>query len=90
VNTLTKKQTHRYGSVGVLGYNFSEMFMKIDVDNIDGGTLVLKEVFNSIVLETEEGNRFAICMRDDTVEMTVIGSEKWFRANMQEGTIEEL
>ena len=64
--------------------------MKIGVDSADGGTLVLKEVFNSLVLETEEGNQFAICMRDDTVEMTVVGSNRWFRANMQKGTIEEL
>jgi hypothetical protein len=64
--------------------------MKIEVDPVDGGTIVLKEVFNSVILETEEGNRFAICMRDDTVEMKVVGSEKWYRANMQEGGIEEL
>ena len=62
--------------------------MKVAVD--EQGTLVLKEVFNSIVLETEEGNRFAICMRDDTVEMTVVGSSRWYKANIQEGTIEEL
>jgi len=64
--------------------------MKIEANPADSGTLVLKEVFNSIVLETEEGNRFAICMRDDTVEMMVLGSEKWYRANMQTGDIEEL
>ena len=60
--------------------------MKISV--LEDYTMVLKEVFNSVVLETEEGNRFAICMRDDTVEMTVAGSDKWFRANMETGEIE--
>ncbi len=64
--------------------------MKIEPSDLDGGTLVLKEVFNSIILETAEGNSFAICMRDDTVEMTVVGSGKWYRANIQEGTIGEL
>ena len=62
--------------------------MKIEV--AEDYTLVLKEVFNSIVLETSEGNRFSVCMRDNTVEMTVPGSEKWFRANMKTGDIEEL
>lgn len=64
--------------------------MKVDVSMVDGGTIVLKEIFNSVVLETEEGSQFAICMRDDTVEMKVVGSEKWYRANMQDGSIEEL
>jgi hypothetical protein len=64
--------------------------VRIEVDNSDGGAIVLKEVFNSVILETEEGNRFAICMRDDTVEMTVVGSDKWYRANMKDGEIEEV
>ena len=64
--------------------------MKIEPSRIDGGTLVLKEVFSSIVFETKEGNQFAICMRDDTVEMKVVGCDRWFRANMQTGDIEEL
>lgn len=64
--------------------------MKIEATELDGGTIVLKEVYNSIILETAEGNRFAICMRDDTVEMTVIGSDKWHRADMQTGDINEL
>ncbi len=56
------------------------------------GELVLKKVYNSIVLETSEGNRFAICMRDDTVEMKVcqpIGKDRWYIANMQTGEIVE-
>ena len=62
--------------------------MKVDVD--EQGNIVLKEIYNSVILETEEGNQFAICMRDDTVEMTVVGSQQWYKANMQEGHIEEL
>ena len=62
--------------------------MKVDVD--EQGNIVLKEIYNSVILETAEGNQFAICMRDDTVEMTVIGSQQWYRANIQEGNIEEL
>lgn len=64
--------------------------MKIEV--AEDRTIVLKEVFNSIVLKTSEGNEFAICMRDDTVEMKVVGprGEKWYRANMQTGEIEKL
>lgn len=64
--------------------------MKIEASDMDGGTTVLKEVFNSVVLETAEGKQFAICMRDDTVEMTVVGSEEWYRADMSTGRIEEL
>ncbi len=64
--------------------------MKIESSDIDGGTIVLKEVFNSLLLETAEGNQFAICMRDDTVEMTVVGSDKCFRADMESGDISEL
>ena len=64
--------------------------MKIEAIDLDGGTLVLKEVYNSVVLETAEGNRFAICMRDDTVEMSVVGSEKWYRADMKSGEVNEL
>jgi len=61
--------------------------MKIDVD--EQGNIVLKEIYNSAILETAEGNKFAICMRDDTVEMTVVGSDRWYKANMQDGSIEE-
>jgi len=64
--------------------------MKIEVSEMDGGTIILKEVYNSIVLETAEGNQFAICMRDDTVEMTLIGTGKWFRCDASDGEIFKL
>lgn len=62
--------------------------MKIEVN--EGRQLVLKEVFDSVLFQTEEGNTFAICMRDNTFEMSVAGSDKWYRANMDNGNIEEM
>ncbi len=65
--------------------------MKIDVD--EEGTLILKEVYNSIILETSEGNRFVVCMRDDTFEMKVLTedwkNDIWYRANIETRKIEE-
>ncbi|MCZ6897669.1 MAG: hypothetical protein O7D95_03020 [Betaproteobacteria bacterium] len=52
--------------------------------------LSLQEIYCNTVLETEEGNQLAICMRDDTIEMSVVGSDKWFRANMKTGVIHEM
>jgi hypothetical protein len=62
--------------------------MRVSV-NSDGG-LTLKEVFSGLALETAEGNMLAVCMRDDTVEMQVVGSGRWFRANMETGEIYEM
>ena len=62
--------------------------MKLEINQ--QGQQVLKEVFNSIILETKEGNQLAICMRDDTVEMSVVGSDEWYRADMATGKIEAL
>ena len=47
------------------------MQIKIETDN--HGQIILKEVYNSILLETSEKNQLAICMRDDTFEMTIVG-----------------
>jgi hypothetical protein len=47
-------------------------------------TAVLKEVYNSIVMETAEGNRIALCMRDDTFEIGVLipdSDTRWFRVD---------
>ena len=43
--------------------------MKIEVN--EDGTLVLKEVYEGIVLETAEGNRLGVCMRDAGLEVVV-------------------
>ena len=65
--------------------------MKISIVPVDGGTFVLEQIYNSILLRTREGNEFAICMRNDTVEMKVcLGDprqDRWYRANMQTGEI---
>jgi acetyl-CoA acetyltransferase len=54
--------------------------------------ITLKEVYNSVVLETEEGNKMAICMRDDTFEMRLLSFQKgvWYRANIEKGTIDKM
>lgn len=65
--------------------------MKIEVN--EHGTLVLKEIYTDVLLETDEGNALRVCMRDDTLEISVRpkhGRHRWYRANMQEGTIEPL
>ena len=62
--------------------------MKVEV-NSEGG-LLLKEVFNGLVLETAEGNMLTVCMRDDTIEMQVVGTGRWFRADMESGEIFEM
>ena len=61
--------------------------MKIEVD--ENGTLKLQEISCGTVLETQEGNQLAICMRDDTIELSVIGSDKWYRVDMETGDIKE-
>jgi len=60
--------------------------MKISVG--EDRTILLQEIFCNTVLETAEGNRLAICMRDDTIEMNVVGHHPcWYRVNMQTGKI---
>lgn len=43
--------------------------MKLDVT--EQGAIRLREVYNSLTLETAEGNQIYICMRDDTFEIGV-------------------
>ncbi len=43
--------------------------MKIDVT--ENGTIRLKEVFNSVLFETEEGEELVVCMRDGGFEIGV-------------------
>jgi len=61
------------------------MNIKIDKEN---GVYVIREVYSDTVLETEEGNQLAISMRDNTIEMSVVGSKKMFRANLETGDID--
>ena len=67
--------------------------MRITPEPIDGGTLVLQEIYNSLILRTSEGNELIVCMRDDTFEMRVDPAGQppgpWLRANMQTKQIEQ-
>lgn len=63
--------------------------MKIEVNECGG--IVLKEVFNGILLTTAEGNSIGICMRDDTFEINVIPktrTSRLSRVNMKTGKVE--
>jgi len=62
--------------------------MKIEV--AEDRSILLKEVFNPVILETEEGNRIGICMRDATFEFFVApaGSAVTFhRVEMETGLV---
>jgi len=48
----------------------------VEIDTNENHNIVLKKVFNSIVLVTEEGNKFAICMRDDGIEILTEHKDK--------------
>ena len=65
--------------------------MEIDIDQHNN--LRLKEIYNGILLETQEGNQIGICMRDDTLEINVCpggkNTDNWWRVNMQIGIIEQ-
>lgn len=58
--------------------------MKIEVN--EEFNLVLKEVYNGVLMETAEGNRIGISMRDDTFEINVLPKGdnvgKWHRVDM--------
>ena len=60
--------------------------MRVEVG--EDRSLILKDVYNGLVLETREGNQVAICMRDDTFEINVMPKGKmdyhWHRVDMQE------
>jgi len=66
----------------------NKIIMEIEVN--EQNQTVLKKVYNSIILETAEGNQIAICMRDDTLEMMVVGFDDWHRADMETGKIESI
>lgn len=59
--------------------------MRIEVGQ--EGNLILKEVFNPVILETAEGNMLVAAMRDDTVELHVPGTDKRYRVDMETGEI---
>jgi len=55
--------------------------------NNDLSYISLQEIYCNTVLETAEGNQLVICMRDDAIEMRVVGTELWYRMNMQSGIV---
>ena len=64
--------------------------MKVEVT--EDYDICLKEVYSGVMMETREGNRIGICMRDDTFEINVIPKDKksqWWRVNMQTGEMEK-
>ena len=56
----------------------------------DAGDMVAEHVYNPLILRTSEGNELGLCMRDDTIEMTVPGSDKHYRVDMKTGEIHEM
>ena len=67
--------------------------MKIEVTQ--GGNILLKEVFNSVLFETVEGQKIAVCMRDGGFEIGITdlaakpGAQlHWYRA--MDGAIVQL
>ena len=58
--------------------------MKIEVEEDYG--IVLKEVYNGILLESDSGENFSICMRDSGFEFKYKG--QWYEA--KEGKINKL
>jgi len=54
------------------------------------GALVLREIYEGVLLKTKEDNELLICMRDGNIEMCVPGSDKWFRVEMETGDIKEM
>jgi hypothetical protein len=65
--------------------------MKIEADELDH--FVLKEIYETLPMETEEGNRLYVCMRDNTFELYIepkgqVGVR--YRVNMEKRMIEKL
>ena len=64
--------------------------MKLEVT--EDYEVCLKDVYSGVMMETNEGNRIGICMRDDTFEINVMPKGKpsrWFRVNMKKLEIEK-
>jgi len=66
--------------------------MKILVD--EDNELLLKEVFSGVGMETSEGNKISVCMRDDTFEINIMPKGKhtknWWRIDMQKGAVSKM
>ena len=66
--------------------------MRIEVD--EERVIVLKNVYSGVILETEEGNKLGLCMRDDTFEGTITRAsdkaKKNIRVDMESLSIEDV
>lgn len=49
------------------------------------GFLVIKEIFSGLILETPEGDQVMFCMRDGTIEYSVLGTEQWYIIDINTG-----
>ena len=63
--------------------------MKIDA--MEDGSLRLREVFNSVVFESEDGERLAVCMRDGGFEVGLVAEgttpTRWL--SIRKGRVED-
>lgn len=62
----------------------------VDLSVSDDGDMVVEHVYNPLVMRTKEGNELGLCMRDDTIEMTVPGTNRHYRVDMKTGEIHEM
>jgi len=72
--------------------NFRGRIVRIEQVDIGGSIcMVVKEVYDGLILETSEGNRIAVCMRDDTFEVVILGDpgveDRIHRVDMKNGNI---
>ena len=62
--------------------------MKVNIGlSSEGPVLELGEIYCNTVLKTSEGNKLAVCMREDTFEISLVGSNHWFRVDVHSGII---
>jgi hypothetical protein len=67
--------------------------MKVEVDEDYG--FILKEVYGGFTLQTAEGNKLSICMRDDTFEINMYkkdstNNDNWHRLDYEDFTINKM
>lgn len=44
----------------------------MEIDVTETGEIRLRKVYNPVIFDTEEGETFAICMREDGIEVTMV------------------
>lgn len=61
--------------------------MKISTD--EKGRLIIQDVYEPCIFESEEGKQLAICMRDDIIEMKFPGADYLWRIDMEDCSVEK-